>query len=103
MRIMTEKESGRASRPRTGYKTSPRGIEITFNTLLYPVQSCIEAAQDLTPNYWVHLDINEDENILLIRLEPRDKNKELPPENEVYEFFNYVLHVMRKSDLIKPL
>jgi len=71
-----------------------RSTLVHFNTRFYSLESIMKAAQSYSESCWVLVD-GDRESIIQVCLTPKSQN--LPLDNIGYEFYNFVLGVIKNS------
>lgn len=74
-------------------------ILINFDTKLYPTECIVKAAQDFSESCWTGMGGNP--NKLQIVLMP--KSKEVNLDTLGYEFYNYVLGIIKNERKVKDI
>lgn len=69
-------------------------VKIDINTEFYELDKIIEAAQEFTDSCWVYVDRQNDSRVNVI-IKP--KSKEIDINTVGYEFYNFVLGLMKNK------
>lgn len=69
-------------------------VKIDINTEFYELDKIIESAQEFTDSCWVYVDRQNDSRVNVI-IKP--KSKEIDINTVGYEFYNFVLGLMKNK------
>lgn len=71
-------------------------VKIDINTRLYNYNSIITSLKDFSENNWVYLNMDSDLCVSVF-LKPKNKDDDINLTNLGYEFYNYILGIMKNG------
>jgi len=75
-------------------------VLVKFNTMFYPSECVSNGAKDFYDSCWISTD-NDSNNNLLVTLIP--KSKEVNLDTLGYEFYNYVLSIIKNDRKVQDI
>ena len=73
-------------------------VTIVFDTRFYPAKYVLKASEDFTDNFWVFVDGNIKDK-MIVKIKPKNnKNNNKNTEEMGFSFCNYVLSIIKEKD-----
>ena len=73
-------------------------VTIIFDTRFYPAKYILKASEDFTDNFWVFVDGNPKDK-MIVKIKPKNDNDKCNLKKIGYEFCNYIIGIIKEKDI----
>ena len=75
-------------------------VTVILDTRFYPAKFILKASEDFTDNFWVFVDGNVKDK-MIVKIKPKNNNDKNNLKNIGYDFCNYIIGVIKEKDYFR--